>query len=47
MANEIERKILAALGVGKVVAVEAPVEVETAPVESLEDKINERKAQGA
>jgi recombination protein RecA len=47
MANEIERKILAALGVGKVVAVEAPVEVKTAPVESLEDKINERKAQGA
>ena len=47
MANEIERKILAALGVGKVVAVEAPVEVKTAPEESLEDKINERKAQGA
>jgi recombination protein RecA len=47
MANEIERKILAALGVGNVVAVEAPAEVQTAPVESLEDKINERKAQGA
>jgi recombination protein RecA len=47
MSNEIERKILAALGVGKVVAVEAPAEVVGAPVESLEDKINERKAQGA
>jgi len=47
-ASEIERKILAALGVGQVAAVPAPVE-ETAPaaVESLEDKINERKAQGA
>jgi recombination protein RecA len=47
-ANEIERKILSALGVGKVQAVE-PLEEEAPPaaVESLEEKITERKAQGA
>jgi recombination protein RecA len=47
-ASEIERKILAALGVGQVAAVPAPVEeAAPAPVESLEKKITERKAQGA
>jgi recombination protein RecA len=47
-ASEIERKILAALGVGQVAAVPAPVEEPApAPVESLEKKITERKAQGA
>ena len=47
-ANEIERKILSALGVGKVQAVE-PLEEEAPPaaVESLEEKLTERKAQGA
>ena len=45
-AADIERKILAALGVGKVTAV-PPIEAETTPVESLEDKIAERKAAGA
>lgn len=55
VADDIERKILAALGVGKVAAVppleaEAPTDgapAEAAPVESLEDKIAERKAAGA
>jgi recombination protein RecA len=47
-ANEIERKILAVLGVGKVVAVEKLEDLEpTAPVESLTEKITERQAQGA
>lgn len=55
VADDIERKILAALGVGKVAAV-PPLESESstegsasdAPaVESLEDKIAERKAAGA
>jgi len=61
LANDIERKILSALGVGKVTAV-PPLEAEgspaqgnpaedaaaeTTPVESLEDKIAERKAAGA
>lgn len=46
VAAEIERKILAALGVGQVAAVPA-VEEPTAQVESLEDKIAERKAAGA
>lgn len=48
MAAEIERKILAALGVGQLAAVpNEPVMDEAAPVDSLEDKINERKAAGA
>jgi recombination protein RecA len=51
VAAEIERKILALLGVGQLAAVPAVPEVavpeEQAPVESLEDKINERKAVGA
>jgi len=55
VADDIERKILAALGVGKVAAV-PPLESESSPegsapdapaVESLEDKIAERKAAGA
>jgi recombination protein RecA len=55
VADAIERKILAALGVGKVAAV-PPLEGESSPegsssdaptVESLEDKIAERKAAGA
>ena len=52
-AADIERKILAALGVGQLAAVPAEeVAAETtgeisAPVESLEDKINERKVVGA
>lgn len=61
LANDIERKILSALGVGKVTAV-PPLEgdgspaqgnsaddaaAEATPVESLEDKIAERKAAGA
>jgi recombination protein RecA len=56
VAHDIERKLLSALGVGKVAAV-PPLEVddsadeviamESAPVESLEDKIAERKAAGA
>jgi recombination protein RecA len=56
LANDIERKILSALGVGKVTAV-PPLEAEatpadadsaeSAPVESLEDKIAERQAAGA
>ena len=46
VAAEIERKILAALGVGQVAAVPA-VEESSAQVESLEDKIAERKAAGA
>lgn len=52
-AADIERKILAALGVGQLAAVPAEeVTAETtgevsAPVESLEDKINERKVVGA
>ena len=61
LANDIERKILSALGVGKVTAV-PPMEAEgspaqgnpaedaaaeATPVESLEDKIAERKAAGA
>lgn len=53
-ADEIERRILTALGVGKLAAV--PIEeaaiveaaaVEAPPVESLEEKINERQAAGA
>jgi recombination protein RecA len=50
VANEIERKILAALGVGQLAAVPPMEEVEAepvAPIESLEDKISERQAQGA
>ncbi len=50
VANEIERKILAALGVGQLAAVPPVVEAEAdpvAPVESLEEKITERQAQGA
>jgi len=52
-AADIERKILAALGVGQLAAVPTEeVAAETtgevsAPVESLEDKINERKVVGA
>lgn len=53
-ADEIERKILTTLGVGKLAAVpvvEAAIAevamAEAPPVESLEDKINERKAVGA
>ncbi len=53
-ADEIERKILTTLGVGKLAAVpvvEAAIAevamAEVPPVESLEDKINERKAVGA
>jgi recombination protein RecA len=56
LADDIERKILSALGVGKVTAV-PPLEAEStpadadatesAPVESLEDKIAERQAAGA
>jgi recombination protein RecA len=48
-ADEIERKILAALGVGQLTAV-PPVEDEDdvmAPVESLDDVTIERQAQGA
>lgn len=61
LADDIERKILAALGVGQVTAVPpleaegSPAEgnpseggaAEATPVESLEDKITERKAAGA
>ena len=48
VANEIERKILAALGVGQLAAVPPVDEAEpVAPVESLEEKISERQAQGA
>ncbi|HEV8012524.1 MAG TPA: DNA recombination/repair protein RecA, partial [Pontimonas sp.] len=61
LADDIERKILAALGVGQVTAVPpleaegSPAEgnpsegeaAEATPVESLEDKIAERKAAGA
>jgi recombination protein RecA len=51
LANEIERKILAVLGVGQLAAVPpvvvAGAEEAPAPIESLEDKINERKAAGA
>jgi recombination protein RecA len=52
IANEIERKILAALGVGQLAAVPPVVEAEAeaepvAPIDSLEDKISERQAQGA
>jgi recombination protein RecA len=51
LADEIERKILAALGVGQLAAVpQEPAELEDvapAPVESLEDKIQERKVVGA
>jgi recombination protein RecA len=53
-ADEIERKILTTLGVGKLAAVpvvEAAIAevamAEAPPVESLEEKINERKAVGA
>jgi recombination protein RecA len=48
VANEIERKILAALGVGQLAAVPPVDEAEpVAPVESLEEKISERQALGA
>jgi recombination protein RecA len=50
VANEIERKILAALGVGQLTAVPPVEEAEAepvAPIESLEEKITERQAQGA
>jgi recombination protein RecA len=50
VANEIERKILAALGVGQLTAVPPVEETEAepvAPIESLEEKITERQAQGA
>jgi recombination protein RecA len=51
LADEIERKILAALGVGQLAAVpQEPAgleDVSPAPVESLEDKIQERKVAGA
>ena len=48
VAEAIERKILAALGVGQLAAVATdPAPEEAAPVDSLEDKLNERKAQGA
>jgi recombination protein RecA len=55
LADEIERKILAALGVGQLAAVPSEPELATdsvvddgpAPVESLEEKINERKVIGA
>jgi recombination protein RecA len=55
LADEIERKILAALGVGQLAAVPSEPELVTenaleqtpAPVESLEDKLNERKVVGA
>lgn len=46
VAADIERKLLAVLGVGAVTAV-PPVAHDTAPVESIEDKIAERKAAGA
>jgi recombination protein RecA len=55
LADEIERKILAALGVGQLAAVPSEPELASdsvedeaaAPVESLEEKINERKVIGA
>jgi recombination protein RecA len=50
-ALEIERKIWAKLGVGKLAAVPDAVDVPAgdagAPVESLEERINERQAAGA
>jgi recombination protein RecA len=48
LADEIERRILSALGVGQLAAVpDVPVIEAPAPVESLEEKINERKVAGA